>query len=156
MNFYNILVKILSSFFFVGYLPLIPGTFGSLAGILLIYCIGGNTSNVYLPFLLFLICIGYLVCTPAEKLMQKKDPKFIVIDEVCGMLISLLFIPFQTQWVIAAFLLFRILDTIKPYPAGQLERLKGSLGIMGDDIVAGIYTNIILQVVLRFTLVKAS
>lgn len=72
------------------------------------------------------------------------------------MLLGLVFIPYSLNLVIIAFVLFRILDTLKPFPAGRLERLPGSMGIMADDILAGIYTNIILQIVLRLTSFKIS
>jgi phosphatidylglycerophosphatase A len=149
------IVKIFSTFFYVGYLPLIPGTFGSIAGLVLIYLIKGNIFN-YILLTLLIIIVGFLVCGRAEKLMQKNDPRYVVIDEVSGMFLSLLFIPYDLKLVIIAFVLFRILDTLKPFPAGRLERLKGSLGIMGDDLVAGLYTNIILQVVIRGIAFKAS
>ena len=149
------LIKILSTFFYVGYLPLIPGTFGSMAGIGLFYLIRANPI-VLVSFTVILIVIGFFVSGKTEQITQKKDPSCVVIDEVCGMLLSLLFIPYDIKLVIAAFFLFRILDTLKPFPIGRLERLKGGLGIMCDDLVAGLYVNIILQAVLRLTSFKAS
>ena len=148
-------VRLLSTFFYIGYLPLIPGTFGSLAGILLIYLIKVCALN-YTIFTSVVIAIGFLVCGQAEKEMRKSDPRCVVIDEVSGMLLSLMLIPYDIKLVIIAFILFRILDTLKPYPAGRLERLKGSVGIMSDDLIAGLYANLILQVVLRVTSFKAS
>ena len=142
------IVKLLSTFFYVGYLPLIPGTFGSLAGIFLFYLIKIFALN-YVLFTLAVIAIGFLVCGRAEKAMGKNDPRCVVIDEVAGMLLSLIFIPYDIKLVVIAFILFRVLDTFKPYPAGRLERLKGSVGIMSDDLIAGLYTNLILQVVIR-------
>jgi phosphatidylglycerophosphatase A len=149
------LVRILSTFFYVGYLPLIPGTFGSLAGIFLYYFVRGNLAE-YLLVTSVVVIIGFFVCGRAERQMQKSDPRYVVIDEVAGMLASLLFIPYDIKLVVLAFLLFRILDTLKPFPAGRLERLKGSMGIMGDDLVAGLYTNIILQVVVNFSSFRIS
>jgi len=149
------ITKLLSTFFYVGYLPLIPGTFGSLAGIILIYLIELYALN-YVLLTIAVIAIGFLVCGRAEKAMAKNDPRFVVIDEVSGMLLSLVFIPYDIKLVVLAFILFRVLDTLKPYPAGRLERLKGSVGIMSDDLIAGLYTNLILQVVLRVTSFKAS
>ncbi|MDD3087577.1 MAG: phosphatidylglycerophosphatase A [Candidatus Omnitrophica bacterium] len=149
------LVRILSTFFYVGYLPLIPGTFASLAGILVYMLIQGYALNYVLVTLLITIT-GFLVSGPAEKAMQRKDPPYIVIDEVSGMLLSLLFLPYDIRIIILAFILFRLLDTLKPYPAGSLEKLKAGAGIMADDLVAGIYTNIILQVSLRVISFKAS
>ncbi|MFA5311118.1 MAG: phosphatidylglycerophosphatase A [Candidatus Omnitrophota bacterium] len=148
-------VKILSTFFYVGYLPLIPGTFASLAGILVYILIQGYALNHALVALLITIT-GFLVSGPAEKAMQRKDPPCIVIDEVAGMLLSLLFLPYDIRIVALAFILFRLLDTLKPYPAGPLEKLKAGAGIMADDLIAGIYTNIILQVVLRAISFRAS
>lgn len=152
---FRFITKILSTFFYIGYLPLIPGTFGSLAGIFLIYLVKVYALN-YLLLTLVVIVIGFLVCGQAEKAMQKKDPRYVVIDEVSGMLLSLLFLPYDIKLVIIAFILFRVLDTLKPFPAGRLEKLKGSVGIMSDDLIAGLYTNFILQVVIRVTSFKAS
>lgn len=146
-------IKIISTFYYVGYLPLIPGTFGSLAAIGLYYLIRDNTL-LYLTTTLTIILLGFLVCSEAEKLFDRKDSRCIVIDEVGGMLVALLFIPYDLRLVVAAFLLFRALDTLKPYPAGVLESKRGSLGVMGDDLVAGLYTNIVLQAVLRFATFK--
>lgn len=93
--------------------------------------------------------MGFLIAGQAERIFNKKDARCIVIDEVSGILLSLIFIPYDIKLVITAFCLFRILDAIKPYPADRLQRYKGSIGIMSDDILAGLYTNIILQLVLR-------
>jgi len=155
MNRVNFIIKTLSTFFYAGYLPLIPGTFGTIAGVFLFYFVKDN-NFMHILLTLVLIILGFLVTGGAERLFNKKDPKCIVIDEVCGMLLSLIFIPYDIKLVIMAFILFRILDTLKPFPSGRLERLSGSMGIMGDDIVAGLYTNIILQVVLRLLSFKAS
>jgi len=155
MAFRKFVVLAISSFFYVGFLPLIPGTFGSLAGLALFYLIKDNTP-VYLLFTLILIILGFLVTGEAEKILNKKDARPIVIDEVSGMLLSLLFLPYDIKLVIIGFFLFRLLDTLKPYPAGPIQRLKGGIGVMSDDIVVGIYTNIILQVVFRFASFKIS
>ena len=137
----------LSTCFYLGYLPA-SGTFASLAGIALFYLI---RESLLLYFLVISILIlgGIFLSTAAEKITGKKDPGCIVIDEVAGMLISLVFLPFDLRLVVLAFIIFRILDVFKPFPADRLQALPGGLGVMSDDIVAGIYTNIILQVVLR-------
>ena len=149
------IIKLISTFFYTGYLPLIPGTFGSMAGLLVFYLIKDNTSVFALVTFVILI-LGFAVTSEAENIFRRKDASCIVIDEVSGMLLSLLFLPYSARVVVIAFFLFRILDTLKPYPAGRLQNLKGSLGIMSDDIVAALYTNIILQLALRFISVKAS
>lgn len=111
---------------------------------------------MHIVLTLTLIIIGLLITGRAEEIFNKKDAGCIVIDEVSGMLLSLLFIPYDIRLVIIAFILFRILDTLKPYPSDRLQNLKGSWGVMSDDIVAGLYTNIILQVVLRLVSFKVS
>jgi len=145
----------ISTFFYIGYLPLIPGTFGSLAGLGLYFLIKEN-SFLYIFFTAGIILLGFLLSGKAEGLLNKKDARCIVIDEVGGMLLSLLFIPYDIKIALLAFLIFRALDILKPYPARRLQHLKGSRGIMLDDLVAGLYTNIILQVVLRFASCKLS
>ena len=149
------LIRITSTFFYVGYFPLIPGTAGSLAGVIVYFLVKENPL-AYILTLAALLILGFWASGKAEKLIGKKDPSSVVIDEVCGMLLSLAFLPYNIKLVIIAFFIFRLLDTLKPFPIGRLERLKGSLGIMTDDLVAGIYTNIILQVVVIFTSLKAS
>jgi len=155
MKLSKIIVKTVSTFFYIGYLPLIPGTFGSLAGLCVFYLIK-NDPFVYMLSTCFLIVLGFLISGQAERIYNRKDARCIVIDEVSGMLLSLMFIPYDIRLVIVGFFLFRILDALKPYPAGSLERFKGSIGIMSDDIVAGLYTNLILQVILSSTSFKAS
>lgn len=98
-----------------------------------------------------ILILGFLVAGRAERLFNRKDSRHIVIDEVGGMLLSLLFIPYDIRLVVLAFILFRILDSLKPYPTNCLQKLKGSLGIMSDDIIAGLYANIVLQAVWRLT-----
>ncbi|MCM8795891.1 MAG: phosphatidylglycerophosphatase A [Candidatus Omnitrophica bacterium] len=151
----NFVIKIISSFFFIGYLPFIPGTFGSLAGLFL-YFVFKDNYLFYILLLFVLMVTGFSLTGKAEEILGRKDAPCIVIDEVIGMLLALIFIPYEIKLLIIDFVLFRILDALKPYPSGMLQNLKGSLGIMSDDIIAGLYTNIILQVVLRFASFKIS
>src|SRR3989338_2742352 len=155
MSILNFIIKTLSTFFYVGYLPFMPGIFASIAAVFLFYFVKDN-NFLYILLTLTLIALGFLLAGRAEKIFNKKDAGCIVIDEVSGMLLSLIFIPYDIKLVIMAFILFRILDTLKPYPLDRLQNLTGSVGIMSDDIVAGLYTNIILQVVLRLVSFKAS
>jgi len=149
------LVRFISTFCYVGYLPLVPGTFGSIAGLGLFYILR-NSPLLYISSVIFIIALGFAACGEAERIFREKDARCIVIDEVSGMLVSLAFLPYDIRLVIAAFVIFRILDITKPYPAGAIEKLKGSIGIMGDDLTVGVYTNIILQLFLRLTVFKAS
>lgn len=148
-NLKNFFVKIVASVFFIGYLPLIPGTFGSLAGIGLFYLLQGSGWAVYFLTIFCVLVLGLLTSSRMEILLNKKDPGCIVIDEVVGMLIVLSFMPADLKIVILGFLIFRILDTLKPFPAGRLQNLHGAVGVMSDDLIAAVYTNIVLQVILR-------
>lgn len=143
------LAKLTSTFFYIGYLPAIPGTFASLAALVIIFFIKENTP-LYIAALVLSICAGFAASTIVENDFKKKDPKQIVIDEVAGMFLALISLPFyDLRLLLIGFVLFRILDTIKPYPAYSLQKLEGAAGIMIDDLVAGLYTNIILQIVSR-------
>lgn len=141
---------LISTFFGIGYLPLMPGTFGSLAGIAVI-CLLGTNQMLYGISTVVFIALGFICAGRAEDAFGKKDCRYIVIDEVSGMFVSLLFLPHTAKVMAIAFVLFRILDTMKPFPAGPLQKVKGSGGIMGDDLIAGVYANVLLQIALRLT-----
>ncbi|MBA4372868.1 MAG: phosphatidylglycerophosphatase A [Thermodesulfovibrio sp.] len=129
----------------VGYLPLAPGTWGSAAGALCILLVPLSTA---MQLLLVLTCfaIGVVASGAAEKVTGEQDSGHIIIDEFVGMLVSVLFLPQSLGWVLAAFILFRMLDILKPFPIRQVESsLKGGIGVMTDDVLAGIGANLILQ-----------
>ena len=150
----DFLVKATSTVFFIGYLPLVPGTFGSIFGVGLFYLLKGFSVLTYFLFIFGVIALGLITSGRTEKLLNKKDPGCIVIDEVAGMLISLSFMSYDFKIIFLGFMIFRILDTLKPYPAGKLQHLRGSVGVMADDLIAGIYTNIVLLVILRLATFK--
>ena len=133
-----------------GYSPIAPGTAGSLLAVLCaFFLINGNMLWLIIATVVITI-IGTMSSTFVEKDLGKEDPSIVVVDEVAGMWISLLFLP-VTPWIYgAAFLLFRIFDVLKPYPINSLQKLDGGLGIMMDDVVAGIYTLLIMQFYLHF------
>lgn len=143
----NLLVKIITTFFGAGFFPLVPGTFASMVGVFLFYLIKGRPV-LYISLTFILIILGFWLSGKAERLFARKDARCIVIDEVAGVLLCFMNIAYDVKLLIVAFILFRILDALKPFPAARLEHRRGSIGIMADDIVAGIYTNIILQIVL--------
>jgi phosphatidylglycerophosphatase A len=145
------LAKIVSSFFYVGHSPLTPGTFGSLAG-LGIYFLVKNNLILYGFCIAFLFSLGIVFTTEAERIYKRKDARMIVIDEVSGMLLALFLVPYSLQISIIGFLLFRFFDIIKPFPARRIEKISGAFGIMFDDIIAALYTNIILQILIRVLL----
>lgn len=132
----------------MGYAPLAPGTVGSLGGVLLFFFIRNN--NLLYFFSTFAVLItGLFVCGKAEKVFGSKDPKQIVIDEVFGILIALYPAGYSLMDITLGFFLFRLFDIWKPPPIRALQGLKGSLGVMGDDLLAGLYTLFSLQLINR-------
>ena len=142
--------------FGVGYLPLMPGTYGSLVGVGIFL---GFTQLVKGNALVALVLLSIVAVTFAgiwaasrtEELSGRKDPGKVVVDEVAGQLISLFPLTLFARWsivaVIISFILFRFFDIVKPYPARRLEALKGGFGIMCDDLVAGVYAAAITAIV---------
>jgi phosphatidylglycerophosphatase A len=134
---------------YCGYFPIAPGTAGSAAG-LVFYALVRWTGSpaVEAGLILALFAAGVWAGTTAERYFGGIDPGPIVIDEVVGMLITLAFIPAGWSAAATGFVLFRIFDVIKPYPAGQFERLHGGLGVMADDAMAAIYANLSLRLLM--------
>jgi phosphatidylglycerophosphatase A len=139
--------------FGVGYLPLIPGTFGSMVGVaIFLLLVHWPLQLVFIPVI---VALGVWAASRAEKLLGKKDPGKVVVDEVAGQMISLLPLPFFAPdgpwlvWVIVSFNLFRLFDIFKPYPARRFEALHGGIGIMADDVVAGIYGAIVTAIAMK-------
>ncbi|MFH1093839.1 MAG: phosphatidylglycerophosphatase A [Candidatus Omnitrophota bacterium] len=140
------MVKLIASFFYIGYLPIASGTYASIGGLLIFFLLKGN--SFYLQTLTVLIVfMGFFTCGRAEKVLKEKDSRKIVIDEVSGMLICCCFIPVTFTHALAAFFLFRVFDIIKPFPINRLQALEGSLGIMFDDICAALYTLAALNII---------
>jgi len=135
--------------FYSGYFPIAPGTVGSFVAVLILW---------FLPTLswltLSIISItGFLIGVWAAKIAEESwghDPGQVNWDEVIGMFITVIAIP--KHWVIygCGFFIFRLFDIIKPFPVNKMEKLPGGLGIMSDDVIAGIYANIITQIIFRF------
>ncbi len=141
----KILVKIIASFLYVGYLPIAPGTFGSLAGLLIAWFF--TEWNLY--FFIFLSSLGFLVCKVSTKIFDSKDPSYFVMDEVCGMMLSLLWIPRIPVLFAAGFVLFRLADTLKPWPISLIQKSQRPSSIMEDDLAAGLFVNLLLQIVIK-------
>ncbi len=139
----------ISTVFGVGYTVYAPGTMGSLFGLLLYMFIKDIPVLWYAIFVIALFIVGVLVSDVMEDVYGIKDPSFVVIDEVVGMLIAMISIPYSPLIAILGFLLFRIIDVAKIPPLNWLEKIHGGLGIMIDDAVGGLIVNIILQVLFR-------
>jgi phosphatidylglycerophosphatase A len=134
---------------YTGYFPFAPGTVGSAVGLVVYLLVWWTQSPlVEISLILGLFAVGVWAGTTAERYFGGVDPGPIVLDEVVGMLITLAFIPVGVSGAIAGFLLFRVFDVIKPFPAGRLEALHGGLGVMADDAMAAVYANLSLRFVL--------
>jgi phosphatidylglycerophosphatase A len=131
----------------VGYVPIAPGTFGSAAGLVLWWLLPHSTS-VQAAAIVLLFAIGSWSGTVAEQHFGKTDPGQVVIDEVMGMLITLFLNPVGWAGAFAGFVLFRVADIIKPWPANKLEALPGGVGVMADDGMAAVYSNVLLHLVI--------
>jgi phosphatidylglycerophosphatase A len=131
----------------VGYIPFAPGTFGSLAGLLLWWLLPG-TIPVQLTVIVSLFILGSWSGSVAERHFASTDPGPVVIDEVLGMLVTLFLNPVGWMGALLGFLLFRASDIVKPYPANKLEQLHGGIGVMADDLMAAIYANLALRAML--------
>jgi len=143
------LLKQISTLWFIGYLPVAPGTWGSLAGCLLIFIIRPAPA-VHAILLLLVSAAGIWSSTVAERVMGARDSSHIVIDEFAGILASTLMLPHTPAYLLAAFILFRFFDILKPFPVSYLERtLSRGQGVMADDLAAGIISNLLLQAWIR-------
>lgn len=142
----NRLAVLIGTFGYVGYFPIAPGTAGSLAALLLYFPLRSAASPVLeAAAIVVVFAVGTWAASGTERALQRTDPGPVVIDEVLGMLITLAFLPVSPAGIAAGFLLFRVFDVVKPYPAGRLERLPGGLGIMADDAMAGVYAHLALR-----------
>ena len=130
----------------VGYAPIAPGTAGSLVGLVVLFgvrLVGGPVFE--LSTLLAVVLVGTWAAGVGERVAGREDPGLVVVDEVAGMLLTMLWIPLTWLTGIIGFLAFRVFDIIKPFPAGRAERLPGGVGIMADDLVAGVYAWLVVR-----------
>ena len=149
MQFRDKAVMFLATGGFVGNIPVAPGTFGSLVGIPLCYVF----AKIPLPMAILgavgLIVFAIWIAQLAETITKEKDPGKIVIDEIAGMIVTLVGVPFHLTSVVIGFLIFRFLDILKPFPIRHIERrVSGGAGVVLDDVAAGIYGNILVRLIL--------
>jgi phosphatidylglycerophosphatase A len=131
-----------------GFCPIAPGTVGALWGLPLAWGLSFLSIPAQCAVLAVLFLAGVPLCTAAARQLGVKDPGSIVWDEIVSLGVVFLFVPITPATLIAGFLLHRLFDVSKPPPIRQLERLEGGLGIMADDLLAGIYANLVLHVLL--------
>ncbi len=145
------LSKIIASGFGTGFLPLAPGTWASAVAVCLWFLLGkffDFTPLLQLGICSLCILLGFYTSIRLEE-EWGKDPSQIVIDEWAGMWISVLFLPFEIRYMIAAFVLFRILDIWKPLYIGRMEKISGGRGVMLDDVLAGCTVFLLLHLLIR-------
>ncbi len=149
MNFINKTAVFLATGGYVGQIPFAPGTFGSLIGLPFCYLLAGIQLSTAIVAALIFIILAVLISGAAAKTLKRKDPGCIVIDEIAGMVVTFIGLPFTLTTAVLGFILFRILDILKPFPIRTLDqRLSGGLGIVADDVVAGILANVIIRLLL--------
>jgi phosphatidylglycerophosphatase A len=130
----------------VGKSPVAPGTFGSLLGLVLLWGVAGWPGSLLALFVVGFCMLAVWVSHRAEQIMGTHDPGCIVIDEMAGILIAGAGLPFTVPFAAVVFVLFRMLDILKPFPVGWLDRhLKGGIGIVMDDVAAGILANLAIR-----------
>jgi phosphatidylglycerophosphatase A len=139
-------LKHVATLWFVGYLPVAPGTWGSAAG--LIFVVLAHPSSPILTALAAAgTVLGIVAANAAEEVIGEADSGHVIIDEFVGYLFSVVYVPHTWEYLVAAFLLFRFFDILKPFPIGKIEeRLSGGWGVMADDIAAAVITNLVLQI----------
>jgi phosphatidylglycerophosphatase A len=151
MNFREKAAVFLATGFYVGRVPLAPGTFGSLLGLPLCFLLAGIQLPAAVVGVLMLIALAVWSAGVAERTLGRPDPGCIVIDEIAGMVVAFIGLPFNLTTAGVGFILFRALDILKPFPIRVLDkRLPGGPGIVADDVVAGIFTNVLLRILLIF------
>ena len=145
-NFSNAAFTYIATIGFLGHIPFAPGTIGSLFALAL-FVLTSPSLYLHLAIIVIGALLGIHASTVAEEILKEKDSNKIIIDEFIGFYVSVFYLPKTTGFLVAAFLLFRFFDILKPLFISKLEKtLSNGLGVMADDILAGIYTNMILQV----------
>ena len=145
---YKSIISMIPTFFFFGYFPKIPGTFGTFGGVLFCSLLINYLkidSQGFLFITILIIILSVYSSDWAINYFNSNDPKEVVIDEVAGFMVSILYIPFELRYIIVAFILFRLFDISKPFFVKSFEKLPKGWGITFDDVAAGVLVNFLLQ-----------
>jgi len=150
---------IVATFFGIGYMKPGPGTWGSAAGLLIWTALASQLSGSARTITIIILAavvmlVGIPAATQVARAFAKKDPQFVVIDEVAGQLITLISAPLTWKTFLAGFILFRAFDIVKPPPVRQLEKLPEGTGVVLDDVAAGLYALGVMQLLLHWGLLK--
>ena len=134
----------------VGYSPIAPGTAGTLIAIPVYFFLSAIPSPIYEITLIGFFFLSVWISENVEVLFKRKDDRRIVIDEMMGFFITMLWVPKTIRFIVIGFFIFRFFDILKPFPIRQLEKkMKGGFGVVLDDVLAGIYANIILHLIYK-------
>ena len=141
------IAEVIATAFYVGYAPVVPATFGAALGAVVFWFLMPRSIATQS---LVTVAVIFLAIVTSGKAEEKygTDGRRIVIDEVAGMFVSLCFLPRSLPVFLAAFVVFRVFDILKPFPANRLQRLPGGWGVVADDVFAGIYTNVLMRILL--------
>ena len=139
---------LIATVFGVGYAPLAPGTVASVVTVIFLGLVPFSRAGLVV-FLLLVVIVGTWAAHRAERVIGGKDPGAIVIDEVAGMTLSVVAFPLTTEVLAAGLALFRVFDVLKPPPARESQRIRGGVGVMIDDLIAGLYALVIIAVMRR-------
>jgi phosphatidylglycerophosphatase A len=143
----NYFILLIATGFGVGFSPIAPGTIGTLLALPIYYLLSNIYSPLYELILIAFFFFSSWISNQAERYWGKKDDQRIVIDEIMGFLVTMLWVPKSILFIIGGFVLFRVFDILKPFPIRRLERVKSGFGVVLDDVLAGIYANIILHLI---------
>jgi len=144
------IIMALATGFYTGYLPKAPGTWGSLVGLPLHYLLSRLAFQTHLVILGIFFLAAVLIAGSAEKILDHKDPGVVVIDEIMGILITLMLAPADFRIWILGFVLFRFFDIAKPFPISWVDRrINGGIGIVMDDVLAGLFSLLVLEGICR-------
>ncbi len=140
-------ILFLSSGTYLGYIPLASGTFGTLWGLPIFFWLSAQSLWIQVLFIIGSIGLAILLAGQAEKIWNRKDPSQVVIDEIVGYLTAMAGMPFSWTMAVSGFFIFRIMDILKPFPIRKIDQgLPGGWGIVLDDVLAGVYSQIILRI----------
>lgn len=142
------LAFVLATGFGSGLSPFAPGTAGSAVGLLFVWAMSYFDLTGQIVATLVVTAVSMIAADIVAKSVGLKDPGLIVADEIAGMMVTMIAVPITLKSALIGFVLFRVMDVVKPPPARQFEHLKGGVGIVADDLMAGVYANLALRGVL--------
>ena len=153
MTFIDKVIVFVATGAWIGKIPVAPGTFGTLIGILFVLAFEIINPCYETFYVVTLIIFAIWIADHAEKILKQKDPGCIVIDEIAGYVVTMAGIPLSIPVMVAGFILFRFFDIIKPFPVKYFEKnFKGGPGIVLDDLIAGLLGSLVLRILIGFNI----